>query len=143
MLPRTHLLKVSEEDLTLLFPGIAPGALAAEWLRLGVHLLVVTRGARGATAWTAQACVHVPTVAMPVIDTVGAGDTVQAALLTWLAENDCLQPAALAALDHTRLSDAVRFATHAAALTCSRQGADLPRRHELARVAAHATAGTA
>jgi fructokinase len=132
MLARAHLLKVSEEDLALLFPGVAPESLAADWLRQGVRMLVVTRGARGAIAWTARASVEVPTVATRVVDTVGAGDTVQAALLAWLAENDCLQPAAVGELDRAGLFEAVRFATLAAAITCSRQGADLPRRAELA-----------
>ncbi|HEU0203709.1 MAG TPA: carbohydrate kinase [Burkholderiaceae bacterium] len=131
MLTRTHLLKVSEEDLTLLFPGAPVEALAAQWLRDGVRMVVVTRGARGAVAWNARGSVEVPTVPLPVVDTVGAGDTVQAALLTWLAENDCLRPAAIGDLDRARLFAAVQFATQAAAITCSRQGADLPRRSEL------------
>jgi fructokinase len=131
MLPRTHLLKVSEEDLALLFPGAALQTLAADWLRQGVGLLVVTRGALGALAWTPSGCVEVPTAATEVVDTVGAGDTVQAALLTWLAENDCLHPDALAQLDRAHLFEAVWFAAQAAAITCARRGADMPRRHEL------------
>ena len=51
MLPRTQLLKISDEDLGLLFPGRAPTALAAEWLAAGVALVVLTRGGEGATAW--------------------------------------------------------------------------------------------
>jgi fructokinase len=131
MLPRTHLLKVSEEDLELLFPRAAPEALAAEWLQLGVRMLVITRGARGAIAWTRHARVEVPTVAARVVDTVGAGDTVQAALLAWLAENDRLSPQAIAGLDRGQLLAALQFAAHAAAITCSRRGADMPRRAEL------------
>jgi len=62
---------------------------------------------------------------------VGAGDTFQAALLTWLAERDALSPAAPAALTRDALQDALGFAARAAALTCSRRGADMPRRSEL------------
>jgi fructokinase len=70
-------------------------------------------------------------VQVEVVDTVGAGDTFQAALLTWLAEHGRLSPAGVAALDAVALEAMLGFATRAAAITCSRRGADLPRRHEL------------
>jgi fructokinase len=136
MLPRTQLLKISDEDLGLLFPGQAPEALAPQWLAAGVELVVVTRGAEGATAWTGAHRVDVPGRRVAVIDTVGAGDTFQAALLTWLAEHDRLAPGALTGLDAAALEAALGFAADAAAITCSRRGADLPRRSELGRPAA-------
>jgi len=132
MLQHTHLLKVSEEDLELLFPGQPLEALAAQWIAQGVSLVVITRGAQGAAAWTAQAHVALPGVPVTVVDTVGAGDTFQAALLTWLAENDALRASALAALARVELEQALQFAMRAAAITCSRRGADMPRRAELA-----------
>ncbi len=130
MLPRADLLKVSEEDLALI-DGRAPEAFAREALAAGVSLVVVTRGALGALAWTARqrGAVGAPTV--DVVDTVGAGDTFQAALLTWLAERDALGREALAGLSPPSLDAALRFATRAAAITCGRRGADLPRRAEL------------
>ncbi|KQU78470.1 MULTISPECIES: carbohydrate kinase [unclassified Rhizobacter] len=131
MLPRTHLLKVSDEDLALLYPGVAHEALARQWLAAGVALVVVTRGAQGAIGWTASAQAEAKPVVVTVIDTVGAGDTFQAALLTWLAERDSLSGAAIAALASTQLGQALDFAAKAAAITCSRRGADLPRRDEL------------
>jgi len=131
MLPRTHLLKISEEDLGLLEPGTRPDDFAASALGHGVKLVVVTHGAEGALAWTRQAHVRVPTTRVEVIDTVGAGDTFQAALLTWLAEHDALSASALEALSGARLEQALGFAARAAAITCSRRGADMPRRSEL------------
>jgi fructokinase len=92
---------------------------------------VVTRGAEGAVAWTPQAHASVPTVQVEVIDTVGAGDTFQAALLTWLAEHGALSATALEALSGAELESALGFAARAAAITCSRRGADMPRRSEL------------
>ncbi len=132
MLPRTDLLKISDEDLGLLMPGRTPESFAAEALARGVKVAVVTRGGEGASAWTAQATASVPTPKVTVIDTVGAGDTFQAALLTWLAEHDSVSAAALAGLSSAQLSDALTFAARAAAITCSRRGADMPRRAELA-----------
>ena len=131
MLPRTQLLKVSDEDLRLVWPGLAPAEFAARALAQGVALVVVTRGSEGASGWTAAAQVDVPPVQVAVVDTVGAGDTFQAALLTWLAERDALAAASLAALSKDALAEALGFAARAAAITCSRRGADMPRRAEL------------
>ena len=131
MLPLTHLLKISAEDLDLLAPGLDPYRAAREWLDCGVSMVVVTRGREGALAWTPTH--HVVSHARPaqVVDTVGAGDTFQAALLTALSERDALEPDALARLNAAALSDVMAFAATAAAITCSRRGADLPRRNEV------------
>lgn len=131
MLPRCTLLKISDEDLGLLHPGEAPDALAARALAAGVALVVVTRGAEGASAWTARGRVDVAPVRVAVVDTVGAGDTFQAALLAALAERGLLSRAALATIEDSALRAVLVFAAQAAAITCSRRGADLPRRAEL------------
>ena len=133
MLPRCQILKVSDEDLERLYPGREVEAFAAEAVGAGVALLVVTRGADGASAWVAGEPRRVPPVEVQVVDTVGAGDTFQAALLARLSELDVLSVAGLS--DTTVLrqaaADALPFAARAAAITCSRRGADLPRRNEL------------
>lgn len=131
MLPRTALLKVSDEDLGLLYPGRGAAELAREWLAAGVALVVVTRGGEGAWAWTAREHAAAAPVEVKVVDTVGAGDTFQAALLAALAERGLLTRAALSALGRADLEAVLAFATRAAAITCSRRGADLPRRAEL------------
>ena len=131
MLPRTHLLKLSDEDLALLYPGRTAEDFAAEALGRGTALVVVTRGGVGALGFTARGQLALPPVAVDVVDTVGAGDTFQAALLTWLAEAGRLSPAAVRGLDDVALRQAMGFAMRAAAITCSRRGADLPRRAEL------------
>ncbi len=131
MLPRTTLLKVSDEDLGLLHPGQSAEVFAAQALQHGVALVVVTRGAAGAWAWTARGHLATPPVAVQVVDTVGAGDTFQAALLTALAERGLLTRAALTQLATDTLATVLAFAAQAAAITCSRRGADLPRRKEL------------
>jgi fructokinase len=133
MLPRTHLLKVSEEDLGLLFPGVGHAEVAARWRAAGVAVVVITHGAHGASAWCAEGSVRVAPPAVRVVDTIGAGDTCQAALLAWLAEHDRLTIERLRTLSIEDLEAALRFAVHAAALTCARRGADLPRRAELPR----------
>jgi len=131
MRPRCDLLKISDEDLQLLLPGSAPEAFAHTALAAGVKLVVVTRGSAGALGWTADQHASVPPVPVQVVDTVGAGDTFQAALLTWLAERGRLSADGLASLDAAALHDLLGFAGRAAAITCSRRGADMPRRAEL------------
>jgi fructokinase len=121
--------------LSLLFPGADAGQLASDWIDAGVALVVVTRGAAGAWAWTATHHVSAAPQEIDVVDTVGAGDTFQAALLTALAERSLLQPTALRTLTRAAVQEALQFATLAAAITCSRRGADLPRRHDLPALA--------
>jgi fructokinase len=131
MLPRTHLLKVSEEDLGLLYPGREPAQLAQSWLGAGVSCVVVTHGAQGASAWRAAEHQRVAPVAVTVLDTVGAGDTFQAALLTGLAERGVWTRQDLRDMAAAALMQVLEFAAQAAAITCSRRGADMPRRGEL------------
>ncbi len=131
MLPRTHMLKISDEDLALLYPGAQAPVLAAQWLAQGVALVVLTRGGDGATAFAAHGTQEVAGVPVQVVDTVGAGDTFQAAILTALAERGALTATALRGLNASALAEVLAFAARAAALTCSRRGADLPRRAEL------------
>ena len=130
--PAATVVKASEEDLDLLYPGRSAEAVLADWIAGGAALAVITRGEHGAMALgRSGAAVSVPGVAITVADTVGAGDTFQAALLTKLAEDGALSREGLAALDGRGIEDLLRFAVRAAAITCSRRGADLPRRAEL------------
>ena len=131
MLPRCHLLKVSEEDLGLLYPGRAPAELARDWLAQGVACVVVTHGADGASAWRAGEQLRVEPVVVPVVDTVGAGDTFQAALLAGLAERGVQSRESLRDMATAPWMQVLQFAARAAAITCSRRGADMPRRDEL------------
>lgn len=127
-----HLVKISDEDAHLLYGGEDDNALARRWLANGTTVVVMTRGHQGASAWNAGGRVDVAAPAIAVADTVGAGDTFQAAMLAWLAENAALDIGTLATLSPERLQALLRFAARAAAITCSRRGADLPRRTELA-----------
>lgn len=127
-----HLIKVSDEDLHLLYPDIEPQQIAEAWLRKRSQLVVVTRGAHGASIFTRnQGTWSVPACEVETVDTVGAGDTFQAALLTFLSERGLDTPAGLATLQRDTLDQMLRFATRAAALTCTRVGPDLPYRNQL------------
>lgn len=126
-----HLIKASDEDLGLLYPGQAPAQVAQRWLDGGARLVVVTQGAAGSQAWGRAGHASAPSWPVDVLDTVGAGDSFQAALLTWLDEHGMLTPAQLESLRTPALTAMLQFAAQAAAITCSRRGADMPRRAEL------------
>jgi len=130
---RADVLKVSEEDIHALYPGMRIDTFIAQSLEAGVALVVVTWGERGVVAVTrSQLAVEVPAVPVTVVDTVGAGDTFQAGLLAWLQRAGKLTRRAVEGLVQDDLVEALRFAARAAAITCSRRGADLPYTSELA-----------
>ncbi len=76
--------------------------------------------------------VRVDAVRVDVVDTIGAGDTFSAATMAALAEQGVRSRGDLAAVDDDAWRAVLRFAARAAAVTCSRPGADPPRRAELA-----------
>ena len=94
-------------------------------LELGPELLVVTHGAEGMTGYTASGSVSVPGVNVQVVDTVGAGDTVGAVIVEGLLENG------ITSLVGEKLFEVLSRAAKAAAITCSRVGANPPKRAEL------------
>ena len=129
------IIKLSDEDFaTGWSEGPQSDDLAAYWLELGVKLVIMTHGARGATAWYRSGRVTVPALPVAVVDTVGAGDSFQAALLARLAQNSLLNSLGLSTLERTSIVDAMRYASLAAGMTCGRRGADLPRRAEIERL---------
>jgi len=125
--------KVSDADLEALHPGRDPLSVAGEWARSGPALVVVTRGADGATAVRSEGgTLTVASLPVDVVDTVGAGDAFTSGLLAALDARDLLDRTALRRADAATLRDVLTFAACVAALTCTRAGSDPPRRSELA-----------
>ncbi|AKA24557.1 carbohydrate kinase family protein [Pseudomonas chlororaphis] len=126
------LIKVSDEDLHLLYPDREPRDVIEGWLRHHCQLVFLTRGAEGATVFSrAHGHWSAPAVPIKMADTVGAGDTFQAALIAWLTERQLDSLEAVARLSREQIEQMLRFAIHAAALTCGKTGPDLPYRHQL------------
>jgi fructokinase len=114
-------LKMSEEDFFWLYHGqINPSDL----LKSGPSLVVITKGERGLTGIHDSGVVSVPGATVKVVDTVGAGDTVGAILVEAIQRNGVQG----ALLDLERV---LNRAARAAAITCSRAGANPPSREEL------------
>ena len=118
-------IKVSDDDLAWLFPGQSIDDVANRWISDGVFLVVVTRGANGLVGFTADGRVEVPGVKVDVVDTVGAGDTVGAIVVEAMVTHGLIE------LRGDLLRSVLTRAAAAAAITCSRQGAQPAYKHEL------------
>ncbi len=121
----SSVIKVSDDDLAWLFPGMSVEEVATRWVRDGAALVVVTRGSKGLIGFTADGAVEVPGVKIEVADTVGAGDTVGAIIVEQMVEQGIL------ALTGDILKSVLERAAKAAAITCSRPGANPPYLREL------------
>jgi fructokinase len=122
--------KASAEDLELLHPGEDPVDVARAWRSRGPALVVVTAGADGATVLVGDEVLHAPGRDVEVVDTVGAGDTFTAGFLSVLHARGLLG-GRLEAVSADDARAALDVALRAAAVTCSRPGADPPRADEL------------
>lgn len=125
--------KASDEDIALLYPGEDPLAVARGWLASRPSVVVVTRGDQGSVLLSAGLEHAVPVVTTTVADTVGAGDSFMAALVDGLDREGLLgDPAALGTAAPDRLVVVAERAARAAAITVSRRGAQPPSEVELA-----------
>ncbi len=125
----SHLVKVSAQDLRWLYPDIEPLKAAESWLGAGPEAVIVTQGDAGTTLLRTQGQLTVPVPRVDIADTVGAGDTFTGALMVRLIEKEHTE--GFATLPNAVWRDALAFASAAAALNCTRPGADPPTRNEL------------
>jgi fructokinase len=123
-------IKVSDDDLAWLFPGQAIEDVANRWISDGAFLVVVTQGANGLVGYTSEGRVEVPGVKVDVVDTVGAGDTVGAIVVEAMLAHGLVE------LCGDLLRSVLTRAAAAAAITCSRKGAQPPYKHELPMIEA-------
>src|SRR5689334_19902950 len=129
---QADLVRMSDVDFEYLHGDEPYAERASAWLARGAGLIVITRGTKGALAWHARAgAIEVEAPSVEVIDTIGAGDSFHAALLFALREQGCLERTKLRTAGGDQLRRALSFACGCAAITCTRAGADPPRRSEV------------
>ncbi|NOD88319.1 MULTISPECIES: carbohydrate kinase [unclassified Ruegeria] len=133
MIAQSDIVKVSDEDLDWIIPGAEPEAVkAALLLQAGPSALIVTRGGDGANGYLADGSqVTVPVKPVQVVDTIGAGDTFNAGVLTGLSRAGHLTKPAVRNLTANSLRAAMELGAEVAAVTVSRAGAEPPWDHEL------------
>ena len=126
------LIKMSDVDFAYLFGDEPHQQRAHNLLGQGTSLVVITRGNNGAVAWHAGAGpIEVQAPKIEVADTIGAGDSFQAALLFALHKQGRIARQALKGITADELRRALSFAANCAGLTCTRPGADPPWSHEI------------
>ncbi|WMT86416.1 carbohydrate kinase [Pelagibacterium sp. 26DY04] len=128
-----HIVKVSDEDLAALDPGKSVDEHAQDLLaRPNVELVVVTLGEDGSRAFTAsgqaRASVHRPE---KFGDTVGAGDSLMAGILTALSDRGALEKDRIGTLDADALEAVLTFGAVTAGLNCGHIGCNPPTRAEV------------
>jgi len=126
--PHANFVKASDEDIRLLFgESKSFESFAVDTLAGGASAVAITEGGDGATVYTKDGRIsRSAPISVSVEDTVGAGDTFQAASLHWLAANGCVSSNGSLEIENANTQDWVDFAAIAAAITCTRKGADLP-----------------
>jgi fructokinase len=127
--------KASADDLAWLLPERAPEQVAEAWLAKGPSIVAVTLGLAGVVVAARQAGVmRRPSRSVTVVDTVSAGDAFMSALLASLHRRDLLgadRRDRLRAIPAGVLDELADEAVLAAAITCTRHGADPPTRAKL------------
>ena len=126
--------KASDEDMVWLYPNEDPHVAAARWAGMGPRLVILTRGGGGAVGFYAGQRVEEAAPRITVADTVGAGDSFMAALMATMFEDGAIgRPALEARADYTerQVKGWLSFAIAAAAITCTRTGANPPTRDEM------------
>jgi fructokinase len=121
----SSVIKVSDDDISWLYPDQSMDEVAKAWTENGTALVVVTRGAHGIIGYTQHGSEEVESAQVTVVDTVGAGDTVGAILVEGIIKHS------VSGLHGHVLNAVLHRAAIAAGITVSRAGAQPPRLHEL------------
>lgn len=126
-----HVVKLSDEDADWLYPGLSPNAVLGHLAELGPALVILTRGADGATFHARAKQVELPALATRVVDTIGAGDSFMAGVIDSILTNHLVNRIRQGRLSLRELEIIGADALACAAVTVSRAGAVPPTRAEL------------
>jgi fructokinase len=139
MIGLSDVVKASDQDIAWLYDGAPPAEIVRLWGLLGPTLLVVTRGDKGALFGlsTTGELTSVDAPLVEIADTVGAGDSFMAGLISGLLDTGFLGGTQarerLRAVSLADVRTAVDRALACAAITVSRAGASPPHLAELSR----------
>ena len=129
---RSHVVKISTDDAEYLSPGLDALDYAHSLLHLGARAVLLTAGGDGAHAVTAEGDRLIPSRPVEVVDTIGAGDSFGGAFLQWWLDHHGTGAASIGRLGSLdAVAEAVDAAAEVAGHTCSRAGAEPPRRTDL------------
>ncbi len=133
MISSCDILKVSDEDLNWIIPlDIDIKSKVNQLIKLGAKIIIVTKGAKGASAFFENKYeIKVPAESVDIIDTVGAGDTFNAGFLAKLSQLDLLSKEKINNLNPEQMTKALNYGVKVASITVSRKGANPPFLNEV------------
>ena len=131
ILSQSDIIKISEEDLEWLYPNGSFEEIYKQWLNLGLSIIVLTKGSEGAIIKTKNYEVTSRGEKVEVVDTIGAGDIFNGALLSSLSKHKSFSKKDLINIDKESLEESLKFANKVAAISVGRTGANPPFFNEL------------
>ncbi|MGB1226733.1 MAG: carbohydrate kinase family protein [Poseidonibacter sp.] len=131
ILAQSDIIKISDEDLDWLYPDTSFEDIYKNWLEIGVSIIVLTKGSEGAIIKTKKHEVFVKAKKVSVVDTIGAGDIFNGALLFSLSNNNNFLKKELVNIDEEALEESLKFANKVAGISVGRIGANPPFIEEL------------
>ena len=137
------IVKASSEDFEFIFPDTDPEQALKKLTDIGSRLAIATLGPDGAIALLRRDDGSITEARVSgiqinkIADTVGAGDTFLGALLAWLQKMEKMTHNDIANLSEAGLQEALSFANKAAAIVCTRYGAQPPAMDEIAAEFGH------
>ncbi|MEW7006290.1 carbohydrate kinase family protein [Lentilitoribacter sp. EG35] len=131
MAEASDIIKVSDEDLAWIAETSNERSQIDQWLSVSASIVIITRGGDGADVYTKNYHFNSPAIKTTIVDTVGAGDTFNAGLLSGLKRENLLRKDKLVSIGQDDLEKAVHLANRVASITVSRAGANPPWKHEL------------
>jgi fructokinase len=131
LIPMCDILKISDEDVHWMTGHHDLAKAAKAWLKKGPKIVAITKGGDGVEIYTKAFSFVQAAPKVVVADTVGAGDTFTAGLLATLLKDGNLTKKTIAAISEDDVRRAADFAARAAAVTCTRPGANPPWAREM------------
>ncbi|MCK5155950.1 MAG: carbohydrate kinase [Spirochaetales bacterium] len=129
----SDIVKISDEDLEWMFPDLSFESAAAEILKYGVSVCVVTAGKNGVHWFSHGIHEFLAARDITITDTIGAGDTFHAGLLAFFYWSGNLTREKLKSITPETAVTALKYASTAAEINCCRQGTNPPQAAELAK----------
>ena len=131
IIKHTDIIKLSIEDFEWMSSSLSCKELSLSWLEQGVKIVIVTYGHKGSIAYFKDSVVEVPAKSVKASDTIGAGDTFMAGILNFFDKKNKLSRSSINDITQNDVKEALEFASNAASITVSRQGANPPWKNEV------------
>lgn len=131
ILSQSDIIKISDEDLEWIYPDLSIEEVFKKWQEIGLSIIVLTKGSEGAIIKTKSHEVFSRGKKVEVVDTIGAGDIFNGALLFSLSKKNNFTKKDLEIMDEISLEESLKFANKIAGISVGRIGANPPFFNEL------------